>query len=187
MADEGMEKSASPQAAGKKLPASPEQDVQAGDRPPTGEEEAEAFLVSHVSQRFSSPYPPPRVLQEYDEVVPGLAEKLIELVESQTKHRLTLEKRQAELEMEVQRARLSAEIEDMRAERREKRLGQWLGFGIGTIAIVAGAITSVMGAPVSGGFIGAGGVIGLVAVFVIGRFWHPTPQVIEEGDSNTSD
>jgi uncharacterized membrane protein len=55
----------------------------------------------------------------------------------------------------------------------EGKRGQHYALAIGTIAIVAGAITSIFGAPWPGGLIGGGGVIGLVAVFIYGRMRGP--------------
>lgn len=57
----------------------------------------------------------------------------------------------------------------LRATAKEARLGQIFGFLIGTISIVAGSVTAIMGAPWPGGFIGTAGVVGLVYVFVKGR------------------
>lgn len=62
-----------------------------------------------------------------------------------------------------------AGIQDAVKDRMERRIGQILGFLIGTIAIVAGAIVSTKGQPWAGGFIGGSGVIGLVSVFIYGQ------------------
>lgn len=48
-------------------------------------------------------------------------------------------------------------------------LGQVFGLIIGLTAIISGALTAYHGAQLAGGFIGGGGVIGLVSVFVLGR------------------
>ena len=48
-------------------------------------------------------------------------------------------------------------------------LGQVFGFLIGMTAIISGAVTAYHGSEWAGGFIGGGGVIGLVSVFVLGR------------------
>jgi uncharacterized membrane protein len=55
----------------------------------------------------------------------------------------------------------------------EAKRGQRYGLTIGLFAIGAGAVTAVLGAPLAGTFIGTGGVIGLVTVFVLGRM-RPT-------------
>jgi hypothetical protein len=48
-------------------------------------------------------------------------------------------------------------------------LGQSFGLGIGMTAIISGALTAYHGSQWAGGFIGGGGVLGLVSVFVLGR------------------
>jgi uncharacterized membrane protein len=48
-------------------------------------------------------------------------------------------------------------------------LGQLFGLIIGMTAIISGALTAYHGSQWAGGFIGGGGVIGLVSVFVLGR------------------
>jgi uncharacterized membrane protein len=48
-------------------------------------------------------------------------------------------------------------------------LGQIFGLIIGVTAIISGALTAYHGSQWAGGFIGGGGVIGLVSVFVLGR------------------
>ena len=48
-------------------------------------------------------------------------------------------------------------------------LGQVFGLIIGLTAIISGSLTAYHGSPLAGGFIGGGGVIGLVSVFVLGR------------------
>jgi len=48
-------------------------------------------------------------------------------------------------------------------------LGQVFGLIIGLAAIISGSLTAYHGSPLAGGFIGGGGVIGLVSVFVLGR------------------
>jgi uncharacterized membrane protein len=48
-------------------------------------------------------------------------------------------------------------------------IGQLFGLIIGMTAIISGAIIASLGSQWAGGFIGGGGVIGLVSVFVLGR------------------
>ena len=48
-------------------------------------------------------------------------------------------------------------------------LGQVFGLIIGMTAIISGAVIASQGSQWAGGFIGGGGVIGLVSVFVLGR------------------
>lgn len=114
-------------------------------------------LFAHFSA-FSSPFPPPQILEAYGKVSPDFPQRVIQVLEGEVKHRRSLE-----------RQRLKARVEDMQAARAERRLGQWLGFAIGTVALVVGGLTAVLGAQFPGAFIGGGGVVALVAVFVYRR------------------
>ena len=44
-----------------------------------------------VSQSYSGPVPPPAVLREYDQIVPGAAARILAQAEAQTQHRIKLE------------------------------------------------------------------------------------------------
>lgn len=41
---------------------------------------------------FSGPLPPPEILKQYDEISPGLADRIVSLTENQSRHRQELEK-----------------------------------------------------------------------------------------------
>lgn len=118
----------------------------------------EATLLQFSAQFSASPYPLPEMLARYEQAIPGSATRLMDMVERESNHRRALESKQ-----------LEAAIEDQRAERTERRRGQLLGFWMGTIAIVAGSITAVLGHPGAGGVIGTAGVVSLVSVFVLRR------------------
>lgn len=118
---------------------------------------SDTSLVS-IAQSFEGPLPPPTFLKQYEEALPGAADRIFALAESQTKHRIELENRL-----------LEGEIEDAKNGRGERRLGQWLGFVICIVAIVSGATISVMGQPYAGVLIGAVGLTPLVSTFITGR------------------
>ena len=44
-----------------------------------------------VESRFSGPLPPPELLARYDEIVPGMADRLMTTFEKQADHRMKLE------------------------------------------------------------------------------------------------
>jgi hypothetical protein len=54
--------------------------------------------------------------------------------------------------------------------------GQVFGLVISLVSVVSGALTALCGHEWAGGFIGGGGVVGLVSVFVIGRARSPEPE-----------
>lgn len=86
-------------------------------------------FVQVTEHYIQSPYPPPQLLKEYNEAIPGLANRLIEIVEKESAHRQGIEN-----------AQLQADIQDRRDGREIERRGQNFGFWIGTIAIVVGGM-----------------------------------------------
>lgn len=92
---------------------------------------------------FSGPLPPPGMYREYEEVLPGSANRLMELTEDQQKHRHKWES-----------DALDASISD-------SKRGQWFGFILSILAIVAAIILALMGRSVVGGLLALVSVSGI--------------------------
>ena len=82
---------------------------------------------------------------------PAAAERILAMAENEAKHRHSIENNL------------------IKAESREIHLGQIFALIIGLTAILSGTYAATHGAPLAGTLIGAGGVIGLVTVFILGR------------------
>jgi uncharacterized membrane protein len=102
-----------------------------------------------------SGFPSPETLKEYENHVPGFGQTLLD---EAIKQREALERAEENAHQLAMR-RLELEAEAMRR-------GQRFGLTIGIVAVLAGTTAVALGASLAGGFIGGGGVIGLVAVFV---------------------
>ncbi len=111
-----------------------------------------------VAEQFHGPIPPPSILNEYEKLLPGSADRILSMAEKETQHRHKMETKA-----------IDAEIEGLKNEASDTKRGQCFGLFIGVTAIISGAYTSVHGYPWSGTFIGAGGVAGLVSAFIAGR------------------
>ena len=107
-------------------------------------------LTIGIHSQFSGPIPPPQILEKYNKIVPNAANRILKMAEKQSAHRQYLEK------------------ELIEASIKNERLGLWFGFFIGLIAILSGVFCVYLGSALSGSFIGTGGVIGLVVVFIYG-------------------
>ena len=62
--------------------------------PPSGKESRNLVQISRqqqITESFSGPLPPPQVLQQYNEIVPGLAGRIVAHAERQTEHRIQME------------------------------------------------------------------------------------------------
>jgi hypothetical protein len=100
--------------------------------------------------------PSPETLERLEKLAPGFTKFL-------QKELIAHREAQERSEAEAVRARMyRLETERILATR-----GQLFGLAIGVFAIAAGTIAAVSHAQIAGTFIGAGGVVGLVTVFVV--------------------
>jgi uncharacterized membrane protein len=105
-----------------------------------------------VSEQFSGPMPHPKHLRDYDEILPGAAERILAMAERNLKHNMTMDEKVME-----------AEVDDL-------KLGMWLGGGLFGLLILAafGSLFVTENAVIPGLFLGAAAVGGVVA-FIKGR------------------
>ena len=95
----------------------------------------------------TSPIPPPEQLAQYEQVVPGSADRLIRMAEEQSAARIYL----------------------MKAQGRQSDRTQWLAF-ILAIWFLAGSVWITLGGfPIAGGILGGLTIGGIIAVFITGK------------------
>ena len=111
---------------------------------------SEASVVVGFSG-WSGPLPPPDLLAAYDRAQPGLAATLVRIMVEEAEDR-------RKYRWEV----THADIDESRADRRERRLGQRYALVIGLVAILSGTTASCFGHDLTGSLIGGGGVVGLM-------------------------
>lgn len=99
---------------------------EAGTVSPEADDQGHRTVVTHA-QQWSGPMPPPAMLEEFDRVVPGAAERILALTERETGHRIEWEKKA-----------LDANVG-------ESRRGQWLGAGISALAVTGAVWTALAG------------------------------------------
>jgi len=109
-------------------------------------ENARNFLVQKSS--FSGPIPHPSVLQGYEDILPGLADRITKMAENQSKHRQKLEARVI----------LVDGIKSI--------LGLVFAFLIVIAALVAGVYTAIMGNPIFGGVVSLASLGVIVGAFI---------------------
>jgi uncharacterized membrane protein len=114
------------------------------------QQQPKKMAIQVTAQSSSGPLPHPAILAQYNEIVPGAAERIIAMAEVQTQHRQQLEK--AVIESDI----------------RNSRLGLHYGLIIGLVAVLGGVACIVMGHEVGGSIVGGTGLTGLVGVFVYG-------------------
>ncbi len=103
-----------------------------------------------MSESWSGPFPPPAVIEKYEDMVPGAADRILKMTENQTAHRIQMEK------MAV------------RGDSIRSYLGLIFGF-ILSMAVISGGIYLVAnGHDWAGGVLIGLDIIGLAGVFVYG-------------------
>ena len=112
---------------------------------------AAAQLVSVAAKFHSGPLPPPEALQKYDQILPGAADRIIRMAESQHQHRQKLEKTVVE------------------SNAFSQKVGLILGFVIAMTAIVGGIWLAREGKSGSGVTAIIAALAALVGVFVYGK------------------
>lgn len=112
-------------------------------------------FAQYLRASFSGPLPHPSLLEGYERLVPGAAERILLMAESDAKH-------QQEIEFAALKA-ASAEV----------KRAQIFAFSIGLTALAASMLALALGSPAVAGVIGGSTVVGLVSVFIVGRVVKP--------------
>ena len=126
------------------------------------EQQAEERQLVAMQAEFQGPLPPPQLLERYEEIHPGTAERILQQFERETQHRHAIEQKLVDAQLEVQRAEIPA-----------FRLGQVFGLVIALGGISAGALCVILaptaGHAWAGAGIAGGSLAALVGVFIYGR------------------
>ena len=123
------------------------------DRRSQGVHQSSKTEIVEVSKRvsISGPLPPPLVLKQYDELVPGSAERVIQMAEKSLDHQI-----------DFSSAALQATVASTKR-------GQVMGFVTVLVALVGSMIAIFADQAAVAQILGGGTVIGLAAIFVLGR------------------
>jgi len=112
-------------------------------------QENSAQLTQVTQQQFVGPIPPPNILQDYDQIIPGAAKRILIMAEEEAKHQHELEKSALNFTAE------------------EVKRGQRYGLFIAISAFITSIIALFLGSEEAAMTIGGTTVVGLVTVFVI--------------------
>lgn len=114
--------------------------------------------TSVVATAFQGPLPPPSLLLEYDAVVPGLAQEIVQWTTSQTAHRQGIEHRAMAIDEKMSTWYVV-----------EVLLGQLFALIIALTVIAAVVFLALKGAEIAAGALGTVGFGGIIAAFITGR------------------
>jgi uncharacterized membrane protein len=134
-----------------RLPPQLSQEIESIVTNPQQRKRLEKVFSVFVSRSYSGALPPPEMLKQFEEILPGLAERIVCRMEKQSEHRMSLESK-------VVSAQLS-----------ESKRGQWLGFIIAILFLGASIWLAHEGHIEVASILGGTTIIGLVTVFVIGK------------------
>lgn len=118
----------------------------------TEKEEVKKYVTEIISSEFSGPIPPPAIIKGYEEVLPGAADRIITMAETQAQHRQELEKKM------------------VHAESRDSLLGVLFAFLLGFSCIIAAIVIVVLvpenAGAISGSILGLAGISSIIATFI---------------------
>lgn len=107
--------------------------------------------INHSEEHHSGPLPAPKTLREYNEIIPDGAERITTVFENQSNHRMSLE------------------TKVVGRQTFQSLLGQIFGFLIALICLLIGVYLIEKGHEAAGITLFAIDIVGLAAVFVIGK------------------
>lgn len=112
-----------------------------------------------ITKSFSGPLPPPEILKEYNEIVPGSAQTFVDVFTEQARHRMNLEQTH------------------LRSDRRRSWGGLIAGFIIAMTALCGGILLVYLDHDAAGATIGTTGLGGLVGTFIYGAKSQRTERI----------
>ena len=116
------------------------------DAVPEDKKEKVLESIAIVQQEiFSGPIPHPRILSEYEKLMPGSTDRFMKMAEQQQAHRMKLED-----------AAVNSEL-------KSNRNGQIFGFTLSAMVIIAGIVMTFVGMP----WFGVPITVGMMAVLVV--------------------
>ena len=107
-------------------------------------------VVSIIEQHYSGPLPPPQALEQYNNIIPNGAERIMVMAENQSEHRRNLE------------------TKALSTDSRNSLLGIICAFVLGLSTVVIGGLIIYNGHAWPGTILGSSGLVGLVSVFIYG-------------------
>jgi len=103
------------------------------------------------AQSFQGPLPPPSLFGQYDQILPGSADRILSLAEKEQAHRQKWES------------------EVLNAQKSEISRGQWMGFGLSIFALTIAFLCAYFGFPIVATVCISTVLVGIVTAFLRGR------------------
>lgn len=111
-------------------------------------EEQRDIVIQAIQESFSGPIPHPRLLQGYENIQPGFAERIVVMAEKEQAHRF-------ECDNKVIDSTVAS-----------TKRGQWMGYSIALVFGIIALVLGLMGEVAVASIIGGLDLVALVTVFV---------------------
>lgn len=105
-----------------------------------------------TTQQYSGPIPPPNILEGFERIVPGSAERILRMAEQNSEHQQAIEK-----------LALTSRF-------KEVRRGQIFGLVAVICALATCLLSLYLGSEKAAMIIGGTTIVGLAAAFIVGRY-----------------
>jgi uncharacterized membrane protein len=126
------------------------------------------FSAAFSASAYSGPLPSPEHLREYEDVLPGPADRILKMAEKQSDHRQEIEK------------------VAVKGGNSRSWWGLWLGFAISVLVLGLSAGLVLAGYQVAGTVLGSVDLVALASVFVIGRADQRKERVAKDQVTHTA-
>ena len=104
---------------------------------------------------FSGPLPPPKLLQDYEAIQPGFAERIVKMAEQEADHRRLQETKALDTDIVLNHKDFT-----------ERKTGQFLAFAIVIIMAFVGAYLALNGSEIAGSVFGGPAIVSIVGAFL---------------------
>lgn len=126
-----------------------------------------------VQDVYSGPLPEPRTLKEYDIVMPGAAQIIIEMAQREQEHRHRLED-----------GINASMIRDTDAEITGRTRAQWMAFAFAIVSVCLGAWLISLDHTIAGSIFAGSCIVGIVSSFLKSGRKKPEPSVTPPAKRN---
>lgn len=114
--------------------------------------------IIHQQTVYSGPIPSPDVIERYDQIVPGAADRIVAMAEAEAHHRRGIEERNAEINHQAMSKTFA-----------QQKLGQVLAFIITIIAIAMAGYCATIGMQWAAVAIAVSSAVPIVTAFLKGK------------------
>jgi uncharacterized membrane protein len=116
-------------------------------------------IQSVKAELYAGPLPHPDILEKFEKVVPGSADRIIKQAERQTEHRISIESKVIQSDIT------------------NSRIGLIFGFILGLVGVLGGIYLTINGFSVFGPLLSGGTLVALVSVFIYGTATRRTERL----------